>query len=105
MGDFYKITELDERIITIVRFNCVVKDKFDEILYKTPDITLTLNHPLKNAFETTMNNSGEYTLKYYKNNPIYKNLEKARLYRKNNSIVNETIVKGVVFDDGTSLKK
>lgn len=107
-GYVVKLDKFDLKTIKSIRFKVFIKDEFDEILHETTPITFEL--PIKidgtAQFGTAfMENEAKFKLTYNKNDYRYKSLEKARLYRKNNSIKVESKILAIAFEDGTALKK
>lgn len=107
-GDVVKLDKYEFRTVKSIRFKVFIKDEFNEILHETIPITFEL--PVKiddkaRVGEAYMDNRAKFKLIYSKNNYKYASLEKARLYRRKNSVKLESEILAIAFEDGTVLKK
>ena len=107
-GSVVKLDKYEFRTVKSIRFKVFIKDEFNEILYETTPITFEL--PVKIDDKTAAgvyyeNNRAKFKLNYNKNNYRYESLEKARLYRDQNSVKVESEILAIAFEGGTVLKK
>ncbi|NQZ43294.1 MAG: hypothetical protein HRT65_03225 [Flavobacteriaceae bacterium] len=102
----------DLRAITAIRFKLELWDEFNELLYLTNTLTMTLEYPLEadgcsnpevNYFNQNLGNRQVYEMEYYRYASDVSDLEKTRIYSENNKISSKVWVSQVVFDDGSVL--
>jgi hypothetical protein len=107
-GYVVKQDKYEFRTIKSIRFKVFIKDEFNEILHVTTPITFELPIKIDDKIPAGVTydiNRAKFKLNYDKNNYRYESLEKARLYRDQNSVKIESEILAIAFEDGTVLKK
>ncbi|WP_271764775.1 hypothetical protein [Aquimarina algiphila] len=100
---YYRKDPFDHRAIIALRYDIIISDQFNKILYTVKDFTHELKFPITQYQTDYIYDGNQITTRmiYDIRDSNYKKLEQARKYRKQYKIRLKAIFKSIVMSDGS----